>query len=427
MQDVSHDHTRREADADEPRLPAKPTTRAANAPSAPDVYALVTDRITNALEAGTVPWHKPWAAAGGIPRNLTSGRPYRGMNVLLLSLGQPFESPWWLTFKQALDLGGHVRKGERSSIVTFWKFRDAKSDADTGTDTPEATTERRAPLLRYYHVFNVAQCDGVEPPPSEEIQPKDHERIARCEAVVVGMPQRPVVQRDPRKAFYTPAFDFVGMPDLSRFETPESYYATLFHELIHSTGHASRLARPFLGVPGAFGSPEYSKEELVAEFGAAFLCAHSGIFPSTVENQAAYINGWLAALKKDKRLLSVAAAHAQRAADFILGAQPNSEEPAPAPSSPTPETGQASPSCGPQQLDIRRVATLIAADPDFQGGMNTFPRCQERNRRESWCYRSGNPNRVVESFIRLNSEALDRAYELARAFQRGDLDLRCLL
>jgi len=303
-------------------LPESPPSAGSDRKNSPDVYALVTERITNALEAGTVPWHKPWAVAGGMPRNLASGKPYRGMNVLLLSLGQPYASPWWLTYKQAQDLGGQVRKGERSSIVTFWKFPRSdtapeESGEGEGASEPE---RRRAPLLRHYHVFNVEQVDGIQAPPSQEFQPKDHERIALCEALVAGMPQRPVIGRDPRQACYAPTLDRVGIPDLSQFGSAESYYATLFHELVHSTGHPARLARTSLGTPAPFGTPDYSKEELVAEFGAAFLCAHAGIFPRTAEHQAAYINGWLRVLRQDKRLLPIAAAQAQKAADFILGA-----------------------------------------------------------------------------------------------------------
>jgi len=306
----------------EGRLPprSRETQRPEQKPAA-DVYALVTDRITAALEAGTVPWQKPWASLGGVPRNLASRKPYRGMNILLLSLGQPYASPWWLTYKQAQDLGGQVRKGEKSSLVTFWKFPRSDPAPEEGRegDGLSEPERRRAPLLRQYHVFNVEQVDGVPAPPSAEFQPKVHERLARCEAVAAGMPQPPAIRRDPRQACYAPALDQVGIPDLSQFETAESYYATLFHELVHSTGHPTRLARPTLGTPSPFGSPDYSREELVAELGAAFLCAHAGVFPSTVENQAAYIQGWLSVLKGDQRLLPIAAAQAQRAADFILG------------------------------------------------------------------------------------------------------------
>jgi antirestriction protein ArdC len=291
---------------------------------------LVTERITAAMESGTVPWQKPWASLGGIPRNLSSGRPYRGMNVLLLSLGQPYASPWWLTYKQAQDLGGQVRKGEKASLVTFWKFPRSDTAPEEG-EKGEGAAEpehRRAPLLRHYHVFNLEQVDGIPAPPSQEFQPKAHERMACCEAVVAEMPQRPSIQRDPRQACYAPGLDKIGIPDLSQFETPEAYYGTLYHELVHSTGHPSRLARAALDSPSPFGSPDYSREELVAEFGAAFLCAHAGILPRTVDNSAAYIQGWLSVLKGDKRLLPVAAAQAQRAVDFILGPHLGAEEPA---------------------------------------------------------------------------------------------------
>lgn len=291
-----------------------------------DVYQLVTDKITAALEAGTVPWHKPWAARGGMPRNLVTRRPYRGMNLLLLSLGQPYQSPYWLTFKQAKDLGGSVRKGEKSSLVTFWKLNDYRERQDEDGSTAAEVRERRAPILRYYLVFNAEQCEGIPVPPLGGPPPREHERIAACEALVAGMRQRPEIRTDPRQAFYNPALDFIGMPDLGQFETAESYYATLFHELTHSTGHASRLNRPTLAqAPAPFGSPDYSREELVAEFGAAFLCGHAGIFPRVADNSAAYIDDWLRVLKGDRKLLPVAAAQAQRAADFILGAAPGPE------------------------------------------------------------------------------------------------------
>lgn len=300
-------------------LPPRPGERNRTQKLTPDTYCEVTDRITAALEVGTVPWQKPWAAVGGVPRNLVSRKPYRGMNILLLSLGQPYSSPWWLTYKQAQGLGGRVRKGERSSLVTFWKFRDVKENTATDEEQRTEPERRRAPLLRPYHVFNVEQCDGIPAPPSDEFQPREHERIPRCETLVSDMPKRPAIFRDLRQAFYAPALDHVAIPDLSQFDAAENYYATLFHELVHSTGHPSRLARSTLGTPAPFGTPDYSREELVAEFGAAFLCAHAGIFPVTADNQAAYIDGWLRILKQDKRLLPLAAAQAQKAADFILG------------------------------------------------------------------------------------------------------------
>lgn len=280
-----------------------------------DVYQIVTERITAALEAGTVPWQRPWAAAGGLPRNFYTGNTYRGMNVVLLGLA-PYASQWWLTFDQARRLNGNVKRGEKSSLVTFWKL----DEHDREEDPDAAAQRRRAPLLRYYHVFNVEQCEGIEAP-VPDFTPRDHERIRICEEVVAGMPGPPTLGRDPREAFYSPKLDLVAIPDLCLFESAESYYGTLFHELIHSTGHASRLARPSLSaVPSPFGSPDYSQEELLAEFGSAFLCGHCGIFPRTAENHAAYIDGWVSALKGDKWLLPLAASRAQKAADYILNA-----------------------------------------------------------------------------------------------------------
>jgi antirestriction protein ArdC len=307
--------------------PAVPPLSEGHAPQerrGADIYALVTDRIIEALEAGTgVPWKKPWAASG-MPRNLVTGREYRGMNILLLALGQPYASPYWLTFKQALDQGGHVRKGEKGSLVTFWKFhREVMREATEDGETVNTAKERRAPLLRHYTVFNVEQCDGIQAPPVEGFTPKPHERIARCEAVVAGMPRPPEILRNPCQAGYSPVLDCLEIPELAQFDTPEDYYATLFHELTHATGHLSRLNRPSLGTPAPYGGEDYSKEEMVAELGSAFLCGHTGIFPRVAANSAAYIAGWLRALKQDKRLVPIAAAHAQRAADFILGVLPD--------------------------------------------------------------------------------------------------------
>jgi antirestriction protein ArdC len=243
------------------------------------------------------------------------------MNVVLLALGSPYASPWWLTYKQAADRGGHVKQGEKASLVTFWKL----GEHQPAEDRAEGQGSRRVPILRYYHVFNAEQCEGIQTP-EPDFKPNEHERISWCEQILAGMPLRPEILRDRRQAFYSPTLDHVGMPDLSQFETAESYYATLFHELVHSTGHISRLNRATLSAsPAPFGSPDYSKEELVAEFGAAFLCGHAGIFPRVAENSAAYIDGWLRVLKQDKRLLPIAASQAQRAADYILNAAPAAE------------------------------------------------------------------------------------------------------
>ncbi len=276
-------------------------------------YDVITDRIMTQLEAGTVPWRKPWSA-GGFPRNLVSRREYRGVNVFLLSCA-PYESPYWLTYRQAQELGGHVRKGEHGWPIVFWKWLERED---------EDGEAKRVPLLRYYTGFNLTQCEGIpaeKVPATTKTPPLDFQPIAACEAVVQAMPSPPRLQHGFGQAAYSPPDDTVKMPSPERFTSAEHYYATLFHELTHSTGHKSRLARPGIADSvAAFGSPVYSREELVAEMGAAFLCGRTGIDTAPVtENHAAYVAGWLRALKADSKLVVMAAAQAQKAADFILG------------------------------------------------------------------------------------------------------------
>ena len=275
-----------------------------------DVYEHVTDRIVEQLEAGTVPWRKTWASMGGVPRNLTSKKRYRGVNLFLLSLSG-YESPYWLTFKQALDMGGHVKRGEKSTLVVFWRMLEV-IDRETGKPV-------KVPMLRHYRVFNSAQCELGNKQPEAELPQHDVDPIAACEAVVDAMPRRPAIEHGGGQPCYVPSLDVVRMPERSRFETAEAYHATMFHELSHATGHKSRLDRAGITELAAFGSATYSREELVAEMGAAFLCAHTGIENATIENSAAYIAGWLKQLRNDKKLVVQAAGQAQRAADFILG------------------------------------------------------------------------------------------------------------
>lgn len=267
------------------------------------------------LEKGVVPWHKPWAGGFNAPRNLVSGKEYRGVNVFMLaSMG--YENPYWLSFKQVKDLGGNVRRGEKATPAIFWKRHSIAEE------NGEETTVKQVLVLRYYNVFNVSQCEGIETPATEQPERK-HEPIAEAEAVIANMPKRPEIRNGLGRAYYSPREDYIGMPSPERFDSPEYYYDTLFHELTHSTGHESRLARK--GVCGdelnSFGSTPYAKEELCAEMGAAFLCGHVGIAERTVDNSAAYIGGWLSRLKDDPKLVVHAAAQAQKAVDFILGKQ----------------------------------------------------------------------------------------------------------
>jgi antirestriction protein ArdC len=272
------------------------------------VYERITERIITLLTQGTVPWHKPWKARTGLPRNLVSQKPYRGINVFLL-LAMSYESPLWLTFRQTSQLGGAVRKGEKACPVVFWK--------QLKIEDKESGETERIPLLRYYHVFNAAQCDGLKLT-SAPVETNGN-GISKPEEIVANMPQPPTVKHGMTRAYYSPPDDCVGLPARERFDTGESYYATLFHELVHATGHEIRLKRATLTESAGFGSNPYCKEELIAEMGAAFLCGQAEIAERTVGNSAAYIQGRLAQLESDKTLIVQAAAQAQKAADFILG------------------------------------------------------------------------------------------------------------
>lgn len=284
-----------------------------------DAYQIMTDRICSLLEQGEIPWRRPWRDNGGrMPMNLKSRKEYRGINPLLLACAG-YESPYWLTYKQATELGGQVRKGEHGFPVVFWKWLDGK-DSDTGES-------KRIPLLRYYTVFNTAQCDGLgDKVPNVASEPIAFTPIERCESVVAGYQGAPTIHVGTDRAFYRPSTDSVHMPPATAFVNAESYYSVLFHELGHSTGHASRLKRDGICDPVMFGSHDYSKEELVAEMTAAFLSGHCAIDGATVENSAAYVQSWLRKLRDDKRLLVSAAAQAQRAADLILGKRFDSDE-----------------------------------------------------------------------------------------------------
>jgi len=275
------------------------------------IYEQITERIITLLSHGTVPWQKPWKARTGLPRNLVSGKPYRGINVFLL-LAMSYESPFWLTFRQALQLGGNVRKGEKSSPVVFWK-QSTVDDKETGEP-------QKLLLARYYHVFNVAQCDGLKTNPAPAAEAVN--AIVHPDEIIAHMPQRPVIKHGMARAYYSPREDYVGLPSRERFTDAEGYYATVFHELVHATGHESRLNRATLTEKAGFGSNPYCKEELIAEMGAAFLCGQAEIAERTIDNSAAYVKHWLEQLKNDRTLIVQAAAQAQKAADFILGNGP---------------------------------------------------------------------------------------------------------
>lgn len=275
------------------------------------VYERITATILARMEEGDIPWRRTWSPEAGMPRNIR-GTNYRGINVFLLgSLG--YESPTFLTFKQAQAKGGCVRKGEKGCPVVFWKWLD-KADKETGE-------QKRIPLLRGYTVFNVAQCDEVADPfgIDEDTRPTI-DPIEVCEKMVESYAGAPSVEHGGGRACYSPLTDGVRMPSRDSFESSEAYYSTLFHELGHSTGHHTRLKRDGVTNHASFGNHSYAKEELVAEFCASFLCGVAGIArPETVDNSAAYLQSWMRALRKDPKLLVQGAAAAQRAADWIQG------------------------------------------------------------------------------------------------------------
>ena len=270
-------------------------------------YDRITERIVSLMAAGTVPWHKPWRVETGLPRNLVTNRPYRCINTFLL-LCMGYESPNWLTFRQAVQLGGNVKKGEKSSPVVFWKTMEV---SDTESDKTE-----KIPFLRLYHVFNEAQCEGLKNVP---VSDEPTFVATKAAEIVANMPQPPQIKHGMAGAHYSPSNDIVGMPERKRFVHEEAYHAALFHELIHSTGHVKRLKRQSIMERNGYGSDPYCKEELIAELGSAFLCGQSGIVERTIDRSAAYLEGWLKRLKNDRTLIVYAAAQAQKAADFIMG------------------------------------------------------------------------------------------------------------
>ncbi len=304
----------------------------------PSIYQTVTDRIVKSLEAGIIPWEKPWQAptyaGGSFPHNFRTGKPYRGVNVMLL-WSAPYSAPFWLTYKQAQEMGGSVRKGEKGTSIVFYKqFAGKKDETEQVEDQAEKTGTKRSPyMLTSYTVFNVEQCDGLTLPQLlPAVEPDIVAEDAACEALVEAWQGKPAIERlspTEYRACYRPVTDTVHMPARHRFVEPSLYYSTLFHELVHSTGHASRLNRTF---GAAFGDDLYSREELIAETGSAFLSAIAGIGNSHSErNTTAYLQNWIGKLQADNRLILQAAAAAQKAVDLITGqawAEEQQEQPA---------------------------------------------------------------------------------------------------
>lgn len=273
-----------------------------------DVYQSVTDSIIALLERELPPWRKPWTDSKSIdsalPFNASTGRHYNGINVPLLwgqAQGMGYATNGWLTYKQAQACGGHVRKGEKGTLVVFWKFLERED---------ENGNQKTIPMARGYTVFNVEQCADVDTKAGTVPEPVEPDNVISW-AQSVGA----TVRHGGNRACYVPSQDFIQLPRPEQFASRELYHATALHELTHWTGHKSRLDRAF---GSRFGTEAYAFEELIAEMGAAFLCASIGVQNVPLEDHASYLRSWLKILKQDKRAIFTAARHAQKASDFCL-------------------------------------------------------------------------------------------------------------
>lgn len=277
------------------------------------LYKTITDYIIELLEQGVVPWRKSWSSAGP-PMNAVSKHPYSGINLWLL-LALNYGSNLYLTFDQVRKLGGTVNRGEKGHLVTFWMLWDR------GEKDGEEATGDKIPFLRYYRVFNIDQCSGLPASVREIKQEREVYPVAVCEGIVQSMPNAPSIRFDKPKPFYHHKLDYINMPPMKRFTGSEAYYSTLFHEMVHSTGHESRLGRKSLMDMSEFGSETYSFEELVAELGSCYLCSHTGIGQKELKNSAAYIQAWLTKLRSNYTYIVLASSQAQRAVNYILNKQ----------------------------------------------------------------------------------------------------------
>lgn len=293
------------------------------------VYQIVTDKMVAALEAGTAPWQKPWKS-GSTPTNLVSGKPYRGVNIFLLQLAAMeagYSSPYWLTYKQVTELGGHLKQiegvekgtGQKTTIIVFWQMVKDRKSKDPAAQIP---------LLRYYRVFNLDQTEDVRIPKTRPVdapaEPVVFTPVELAENIIGGYLDNggPTLRESGHSAWYSAADDLVNLPEQELFVSADEYYATAFHELGHSTGHKDRLDR--LVGESYFGSHDYGREELVAEMTGTFLASEAGI-ETTFDNSAAYLNSWIRTIKEDVKAVVWAAGQAQRAADLILGRNADAE------------------------------------------------------------------------------------------------------
>jgi len=281
------------------------------------VYDQVNQRILDLLEKGVAPWRKPWRNENGkieFAKNFISKKPYRGCNFFLLnSLG--YNSNYWLTFNQAKQLGAKIKKGEKGTIIIFWKSLSITEKTDKGEDI-----SKNIPFLKYSYVFNTEQCENLKVTEEKSQDLIDHNPIECCENLLKNFPLgMPEIKHNDDRAFYSPSLDYINMPKRGLFENIQEYYNTLFHESVHATGHKNRLNRKTLTDFHYFGDSNYSQEELVAEMGASYISAFCGIDNVTINNSASYLNNWINAIRKDNKLILKASSQAQKAVDYLMG------------------------------------------------------------------------------------------------------------
>ena len=292
--------------------PAPPETRQQAGVNGKNLFEVITDRIISVIEAGEATGCISWAgqgAASGLPVNLKTGNAYNGVNVLLLwgtAQERGYKSNYWLTFQQAKEMGGNVRKGEKSTQGVFWGSREIEEDGENG----EKET-RKASFAKSFYVFNLDQIDGIKAPDALPVG-SAWDAHQNAEALIKG--SGACIVEGGSRAFYNIATDQIHMPDRERFENAENFYAVNLHELTHWTGNPVRCARD---LKNRFGDAAYAMEELVAELGAAFLCAETGV-QGRIEGHASYIQSWLKVLKNDPRAIITAASKASQAARFVL-------------------------------------------------------------------------------------------------------------
>ena len=276
-----------------------------------DIYQTVTDKIIKKMEEGNFKWVKSWSGTFDGAFNRISKKYYSLLNQMLLD-----HDGEYATFKQWTSLGGKIKKGEKSEMIVFWSFIEKKEKDEFGNEK----VVKKFPMLKYFNVFHISQVEGVEPLNKEER--KQNEQIKSAQEIVdtyFNNETLKLVNKDKKRAYYSPSADYINVPELNQFKSSNEYYATLFHEMVHSTGHSSRLNRG-LEQNAGFGSESYSKEELIAEIGSAGLCEIANVSTDdTFINSVAYLQSWIKVLKNDKKLIVSASSKAEKAIEYILG------------------------------------------------------------------------------------------------------------